>query len=529
MRHLLNKITILEDVGPNTAELNVFKSVIASKIKELPADDATAKTLKEIEELLQHVNAGGRMGMIRGQLHEINDPAVMAAQKRLAQYIASMECTPEDRAELFRLWKSDKLVNIDALLSKKQQTFTSIFARYGENQAITEFIDDVMAESALGQGKGEFGLNVLSKSVAKPGGLGDFTDKVNSDKDVPEDQKGKGDLIVKQGGKWRKVECKTTHGGAARFSDQEVRPAEGYEAAASKLNAFVTQFKGTTMYQAVLPKGMAKGYGLNLRSAIALYDPWLKQGQYGNEYLALVENVITLIFGGPQAEKSRIKAIMAAFKAGNANEAMQQYAQASFAYYMSKKDDDGVLAIDLNERTFMFYSNAEELAKEKLRFNADTVYLTAKDVARGAYPQMSVQTTTFGANAKAAAEKQEKKDATKAAKANPVEVPGSIDGPKREVEQQLQNYAENVAAQAGIFDPNLTGQIVTLAMGLLQDGADVPVVKAQVKALVAQAKQLAAPPAAPATQAQPPATQQAPAATVQPTAESIRFGRQRRA
>jgi hypothetical protein len=34
------------------------------------------------------------------------------------------------------------------------------------------------------------------------------------------------------------IECKTSMGGAARFSDQEVRPAEGYEQAAINLNNF---------------------------------------------------------------------------------------------------------------------------------------------------------------------------------------------------------------------------------------------------------------------------------------------------
>ena len=78
---------IFENLDNFTApELEAMKSVIAGKIKQLPDDDATAKTLREIEELLQHVNAGGRMGMIKGRLEKINDPAVLASQKRLAQY-----------------------------------------------------------------------------------------------------------------------------------------------------------------------------------------------------------------------------------------------------------------------------------------------------------------------------------------------------------------------------------------------------------------------------------------------------------
>jgi hypothetical protein len=525
MRDLLNILSVFEEKGPDVRELEAFKSAIASKIKVLPADDATAKTLKEIEELLQHVNAGGRMGMIKGQLHAINDPAVMAAQKRLAQYLASMEVSPEDRAELFSLWKADKLVNIDKLLAKKQCTFNDVFNKYGQNAAVTELIDDVMQTADLGQGKGEFGLNVLSKSVAKPGGLGDFTDHIENAEDSEEEQKGKGDLIIKSRGKWRKVECKTTHGGAARFSDQEVRPAEGYEKAANDLNRFVEQFKGTSMYNTVLPKGMAKGYGLNLRSAIALYDPWMKQGEYGPQYLKLVENVITLIFGGADADKQRIKAIMNAFKAGNAGETIQQYAQASFAYYMSKKDDEGVLAININEKTFMFYSTAEDLTKEKLRFNADTVYLTAKDVARGAYPQMSIQQTTFGANAAAAAEKQAQKDAIKTARDNPVTPPEMAQPAptkkpeQKELEDKVFAYVTNAANAKGIFDQNFIGELALQTLNLLQAQAPQDAVKKTINTQITQFKQRQAQ-QAPAQQQQQP---------VQPTVESIRFGRQRRA
>lgn len=527
MRDLINLITLVESPGnlPNAQELEAFKSAIASKIKVLPADDATAKTLKEIEELLQHVNAGGRMGMIKGQLHAVNDPAVLAAQKRLAQYLASMEVTPEDRAELFSLWKSDRLVNIDKLLSKKQVTFEEIFTNYGKNAAITELVDDVMSASDLGQGKGEFGLNVLSKSVAKPGGLGDFTDGVKTGEDSKEEQKGKGDLIIKSGSKWRKIECKTTDGGAARFSDQEVRPAEGYEAASRELQRFVEGFKGTEMYQTVLPKGMAKGYGLNMRSAVELYD-WFKKDKNGPIYLDMVEKVITLIFGGKTADKPRIAAIMKAFKAGNANEVIQQYAQASFGFYMSRKDDEGVLAINLPSKTVVFYSTVDDLTKQSLRFNADTIYLTAVDAARGAYPQMSVMKTTFGANAAAAAEKQAQKDATKAAKAAPIGAPAMDQTPsnaaqRKQLEDRVFAFVTNQANIKGIFDQAMIDEVSVQTMDMLVQGMPTDQIKKQVNALLTQKK---APPAQPQVQ-QPQQVQQ----PVQPVAESIRLGRQRRA
>ena len=482
MRNLIN---IFEDFNignmPNPEELEAFKSIIAGKIKQLPDDDKTAKTLKEIEELLQHVQAGGRMGMINGQLQAINDPAVTAAQKRLAQYIASMEVDPKDRQELFTLWRENKLVNIDKLLSKKSYTFTDIFNRYGKNPAITELVDDVMAEQALGQGKGEFGLNVLSKSVTKPGKH--YEPESNSESD-----ESKGDLLIKMGSKWRKIEIKTTHGGAARFSDQEVRPAQGYEAAAARLNGFVNGFKNTAMYKELLPKGIP-AYGINLRVAIALYER-LKDSKYGNEYLKLVQEVVTLIFGGPTADKKAVKNIMTAFKAGDGNAAMQSYSQASFNYYMGKKDDEGVLAIDLNQKTFMFYSVAEDLTKEKLRLDAKTVYLTAKDVARGAYPQLAVVSTTFGANAKAAAEKKAQADAVKAARAKniptyPEKVRGKSAPTGAEVKQLFANYATAWARANGLpSNAGTINNIVSIIMHGRTHGLSNKKIEDQLKQLI---------------------------------------------
>jgi hypothetical protein len=465
--------TLLEDIGlPSEQELEAFKSVIAGKIKQLPDDDATAKTLKEIEELLQHVQAGGRMGMINGQLHAINDPAVMAAQKRLAQYIASMEVDPKDRAELFSMWRADKIVNIDKLLSKKSHTFSEIFNGYDTNPAIKELVDDVMEEQALGQGKGEFGLNVLSKSVSKPGGF------VSNDDDEPGDQTTKGDLLMKYNGKWRKIEIKTTHGGAARFSDQEVRPAPGYEAAATALNTFVTRTHKPVAAR-LYPKGFP-GYGMNLNKAIEFYQAVPPKSQA--EFISLVNNAVTLIFGGKEANKPAVKRIVNAIKTGNANEAMQAYSQASFNYYMSKKDDEGVLAINLNSKNFMFYNQAEDLTKEKLRLDAKTVYIsTVRDPGRGVYPQLQVVPTTFGARARAEAEAKAKAAAEKEraawAKGKP-EAP-AVPTAKRPnpaavqaFETAVNNFAKDLAARRGVTDRKTIAQISAVTRELATRGLD---------------------------------------------------------
>jgi hypothetical protein len=369
---------LLEAPGPTIDELESMKSVIASKIKELPDDDATAKALKEIEELLQHVNAGGRMGMIYDQLEQVNDPSVLAAQKILARYILSIESSPEERKQFFQLWKADEIVNVTKLLSKKRMTFTNIFNGYGKNRMVTEFVDDVMSIDALGHGKGEFGLNVLSKSIWKP-------------------EDNKGDLKMNHDGRMWQIECKTTDGGAARFGDQEVRPAEGFEQAAIALNTFVKKNKTYPM--------KLSGSGMNLNQAIAFHQN-IKPAEQ-RTFMGLARRCLTLIFGrldgGRPEQKKRllknISEILKAIEVGDNGRAAQSYSQASFNYYMSKKHDDGVLYTNLTGKSFMFYDNAADLTAQGLRFHASTPYLSAtKDPVRAVYPQLDVVQTTFGAD-----------------------------------------------------------------------------------------------------------------------------------
>ena len=369
---------IFEAQTPTLDELEGMKAVIASKIKELPDDDATAKALKEIEELLQHVNAGGRMGMIYDQLEKINDPSVLASQKMLARYILSIESSPEERKEFFQMWRADEIVDVTKLLSKKRMTFAGIFNGYGKNRMVTEFVDDVMSIDALGHGKGEFGLNVLSKSIWKP-------------------EDNKGDLKMNHDGRTWQIECKTTDGGAARFGDQEVRPAEGFEQAAIALNTFVTKNKTYPM--------KLSGSGMNLNQAIAFHQNVKPAEQ--RTFMGLARRCLTLIFGrlegGRPEQKKRllknISEILKAIEVGDSGKAAQSYSQASFNYYMSKKHDDGVLYTNLTGKSFMFYDNAADLTAQGLRFHASTPYLSAtKDPVRSVYPQLDVVQSTFGAD-----------------------------------------------------------------------------------------------------------------------------------
>jgi len=374
-----------------------LKSVLASKIQELPDDENTAKALKEIEDLLNSVSAGGRWEWINRELVEIHDDAVNKTRKLLATYVYAMQVDPVDRKEMFDLWQNDKLVNVGLLVSKSSQTFDEIFTKYGINPAITELVDTVMQVAELGQGKGEFGLNVLSKSIsvakADPA-------KAKKIKKIEEEGQKKGDLLISVDGQKLKVEVKTLDKGGARFSDQEVRPAEHYEASAIAINNFVN--KQTAKLNI---KNPVVGYGVSLVAAMEFYQQLPPAEQA--EFEELLDNVISKIFGDKQSKSNpdgvpshTVSNIIEAIKSGNANMAKQAYAKASFNYYISKKDDDGVLNINLRSKEFVFYTAAEDLDNVDLRLDAKTIYLsTVKDPGRGVYPQMSVVGTTRGTNA----------------------------------------------------------------------------------------------------------------------------------
>ena len=350
MRDLLDKIKLIEDAD----DLDQLKTVISKKIKNLPDDDATVKALQEIEDLLKHVNAGGKMGIINGELQKIDDPIVQQAQKQLARYIMSIDMTPAQRDELFDLWRNDKLVDRKALLEPGvKKNITDIFNKYKDNPVIKELIDDLMRIAALGQGKGEFGLGVLSKSINFP---------------------PKGDLLIDD----RKIEVKTTDGGAGRFTDQEVTMGKGFEAAARELNDYLVNNLGVKVAKS----------GANLKVVIDAY-----RSTKDENLLGLIDKVIGIIFEGEDVSK-----IVDAIKAGNFGAAMQEYAKTSFEYYISKKDDEGVLYIALDKDPVMtvYFEDADDLDKSQMRLHAGTVYLTSINDKRLQYPQMKIVGTSQG-------------------------------------------------------------------------------------------------------------------------------------
>ena len=378
-----------------------LKTILADKIKTLPADTQSIKTLREIEDLLRDVNAGGFKGLIKKDLQSIDDPAVTAAQKEIAMYINNIDGDPEQRKELFDMWRADKIVNKEVLFSGDDVTFDEIFNGYTSNPFVTELVDTLMRVNALGHGKGEFALSVFSKDINKPKG-------------------NKGDLIVHLGGKLLNVEVKTsdltttvdpetgeetTKTSSARFGDQEVRPSDEWQEHAVDLNDYV---RGTGKYaKRQGPKIQVPGSGINISKAIDVYQALEPKEQ--TVFARKLENVVSSIFGKTgevqrpkylKSLKANVQGVIDGIKTGSYNSAKQSYVNATFNYYMAKKEDDGVLFLDLPNKTSVWYDSAESLRAKGLRLDAKTIFLTGtSDPARTAYPQVFVVPTTRGGDA----------------------------------------------------------------------------------------------------------------------------------
>ena len=364
MRELINLIVeneILDEMSVD--QIGQLKAILASKIQELPADDFTVKALREIEDLLSSVNAGGRLGLINNKLNQIEDVAVQKAQKLLAKYILSLDMTTEEREELFALWKSDKLVNHNLLLSPGKHSITEIINGYSTNAGIRELTNDLSQIAALGQGKGEFLLNVFSKSITKL---------------------QKGDLKI--GGKT--VELKTLDVGGGRFYDQEVKPSSGFSSAVENFTLTWADY-----IQAAIAKPAASGLKLSDVIEIRSIVDTKQQKKFDKSF----EQVLNTIFPGMD-----VNPIMAAVQTGQIGPAKAAYAEINLNYYIGIKKDDGILYIDLTSdpASLVYFSSNQELQAGGLRLHAETVYPITTD-PRYAYPQMRI-VGTKGAAATAA-------------------------------------------------------------------------------------------------------------------------------
>lgn len=406
------------------SDIAKLKAALAGKIKTLPQTAEAFKTLREIEDLLQHVNAGGRLGLINNIISEIPDESVKEAHRELARFIASIDMTPEQRDDLFKRWKSDQLVNIKALLTPGLHTFKEIINGYTSNPAIKELTDELMRVEAYGHGKGEFILNVFSKSIGKP-----------------EDRKG--DLLIAG----KNIEVKTTDAGGARFGDQEVQPGEDYLQA-------VLNFKNTILAPMRFSSQAASGI-----NAVTIQDLYAKSKDQ-KAFAKAITPVVTGLY-----PKANTKECLSALFSGDAGRLKQALAVASLENYMNIKKDYGVLYTDISREPyrFIFFRNNQELNDAGFRLDIGTQFLVTTNTQR-----IAAQFTIVPSGRLAGQQLQQLVNTPAAKKGNP-----------------LKKWAANFARNFNVTDPETVDKIANYAKQLHDQGvaADkiVPMVQKQFK------------------------------------------------
>jgi hypothetical protein len=250
--------------------------------------------------------------------------------------------TPADRADLFKKWKADELINHKLLLTSGKHTVSEIVNGYNTNPAIKELTDDLSRVVGYGHGKGEFVLNVFSQRIGKG-------------------EKNKGDLVMNG----KSIEVKTTDVAGARFGDQEVKPGADYFTA-------VANFDNTIIKP--LNRKFAKS-GINIGDIQKLYNIAANKTLFKK----LIAPVVSGLF--PAIDTS---AALAALLSDDYNKAKQEFAKASLSNYLTQKKDYGVLYIDISKEPyiFIFFRNNDDLNEAGFRLDISTQYLVTYDTQR---------------------------------------------------------------------------------------------------------------------------------------------------
>lgn len=375
-----------------------LKAAIAHKIKELPPTPETKNSLEDIEDLLSHVQAGGRRKATVTNFDTWSDADVKKAKELLAKYIVSLEAPVAYKKSMIEQWKNGGLIDTDLLLAGSH-TIDQIVKGYGANPAVKELADDLMQVASLGKGKGEFMLKVLSPLITDPPG-------------------GKGDILVLEVGT---VEVKTTDGGAGRFYDRQVKAGPKYASLASQFIKKYGQYfldqqpaepavatpavppapapaPGVQPQPTVEAKAKAPAApkpvklsktGLNMDQLVTLYQKVPEDLK--SSYTADLTDVLGEIF---QQAPEYSGAVVNAIAAGNAGKAKQLYGVGTLNNYMAQKSDVGILYIDLTSKpaTFTFFTDNASLNKGGLRLNIGTVYPVSSN-EQYAFPQTSIVKT----------------------------------------------------------------------------------------------------------------------------------------
>lgn len=381
---------------PNSDPLYSLKSVIANKIKDLPATPETQNSLDEIDEILSHIKIGGRRKASSSDLSNWTDQDVVNAKDLLARYIVGLDAPVAEKRSMIEQWKSNGLIDVNLLLSGTH-TIEQVVKGYSTNRAVKELADDLMQVTSLGKGKGEFFLKVLSPVITGPSG-------------------GKGDILVKGFGT---VEVKTTDGGAGRFTDRQVKPGSGYQ---SKVTKFINDFSGylsddqpqspdqpaaqpntlnnNTQVQPTVkakaknatepkPFKLAKtGISLSNLITLARKVPKEKIENFKYQLMSLLQEIFL-------ESEDYVLPVIDAIMAGQEGKAKQIYGVGILNNYMAQKTDKGILYISLvtNPATFTFFTDNSSLNKAGFRLQISTVYPVTIS-PEYAYPQTSIVATS---------------------------------------------------------------------------------------------------------------------------------------
>lgn len=401
-------LKLLEKTAEKTDDaLYSLKLAIAHKIKELPPTPEVKNSLEDIEDLLSHIEVGGRRKSTSTNFDSWSDNDVKKAKELLAKYVVSLDAPIAYKKSMIEQWKNGGLIDTNLLLDGSH-TIDQIVKGYGTNPAIKELTDDLLQVASLGKGKGEFMLKVLSPAITDPSG-------------------GKGDILVLDVGT---VEVKTTDGGAGRFYDRQVKAGPKYSSLASQfIKKYVKYFEDQqnqepvaaqqsvpTTPVPVTPQQSAQTQpvptekpameskkkapaqpkkftlsktGLNMDHLVALYQkvPAELQASYTSDLTDILGEIFT------QAPEYA-GAVVNAIAVGNSGKAKQLYGVGALNNYMSYKDDIGILYIDLTSKpsTFTFFTDNASLNKGGLRLNIGTVYPISNN-EQYAFPQTSIVKT----------------------------------------------------------------------------------------------------------------------------------------
>ncbi len=343
--------TRLSDQDIKKLKLNENKNDLIDKLNNLPDDENTNKLINYVEQLIDDMGVGGRIKSLSKEIEGIPDEDVKKAVRQIAKIVASVEMSPQERAELFVNWKADKIVNVDALLNTQTVTMSDIYIGYGDKgeSHITELVDDLNQVVQYGIGPGEFALAVLSQRIS---GMG-----ASSGEDG-----GKGDLIIDG----QPIELKTTRKNAARFNDREVTISNDYK---TLVTDFFTKYKDKIAELEQSGTKVKVGSGMQ-QAHVAAFLKAVPEAQ--DEVGNIISNIFTNLapIGGKIAQL---------LKSQDINGAMQLIAQSNVNNYLAKKRSSGnvagILFIDLKKETFNFIKDVADLEGTGLRLHAKTNYL----------------------------------------------------------------------------------------------------------------------------------------------------------